>query len=454
MEKKIQNKDIYFLGIGGIGMSALARYFHQSGNRVYGYDLTPSVITRQLSAAGIDIHYDENIDKLPEHIDFVVYTPAVPQSHLEYQYFLQHQIPIYKRSQVLGMISAEMPTIGIAGTHGKTTTTSMVATLLHKNLPMLAFIGGIAKNFDSNVVIEDNPKTMVVEADEFDRSFLTLFPKVGIITSMDADHLDIYGDKSKLLESFQLFANQVNDALIVNEKVAHQLEHSRMLVYGLDEQCDYYADEIKLAHNTAEFMLHYREGGEVQSLPVRLSVSGTYNVLNALAAFAAAREFCKSQHIQMTEQDLLLQIGLFNGVKRRFDYRIERDDFVYIDDYAHHPEEIRAFVTAVRKIYPDKKICGIFQPHLYTRTRDFAPQFAEVLSMLDSVILLPIYPARELPIPGITSQYLLDMISSKQKILLQADEVVSYVKSNKSDVLLTLGAGNIDRLVPQIEESL
>ncbi|MCQ2264913.1 MAG: UDP-N-acetylmuramate--L-alanine ligase [Bacteroidales bacterium] len=454
MGKKIQNKDIYFLGIGGIGMSALARYFHQSGNRVYGYDLTPSVITRQLSAAGIDIHYDENIDKLPEHVDFVVYTPAVPQSHLEYQYFLQRQVPIYKRSQVLGMISAEMPTIGIAGTHGKTTTTSMVATLLHKNLPMLAFIGGIAKNFDSNVVIEDNPQLMVVEADEFDRSFLTLFPKVGIITSMDADHLDIYGDKSKLLESFQLFANQVSDALIVNEKVAHQLEHSRMLVYGLDEQCDYYADEIKLAHNTAEFMLHYREGGEVQSLPVRLSVSGTYNVLNALAAFAAAREFCKSQHIQMTEQDLLLQIGLFNGVKRRFDYRIERDDFVYIDDYAHHPEEIRAFVTAVRKIYPDKKICGIFQPHLYTRTRDFAPQFAEVLSMLDSVILLPIYPARELPIAGITSQYLLDMISSKQKILLQADEVISYVKSNKSDVLLTLGAGNIDRLVPQIEESL
>lgn len=454
MGKKIQNKDIYFLGIGGIGMSALARYFHQSGNRVYGYDLTPSVITRQLSAAGIDIHYDENIDKLPEHVDFVVYTPAVPQSHLEYQYFLQRQVPIYKRSQVLGMISAEMPTIGIAGTHGKTTTTSMVATLLHKNLPMLAFIGGIAKNFDSNVVIEDNPQLMVVEADEFDRSFLTLFPKVGIITSMDADHLDIYGDKSKLLESFQLFANQVSDALIVNEKVAHQLEHSRMLVYGLDEQCDYYADEIKLAHNTAEFMLHYREGGEVQSLPVRLSVSGTYNVLNALAAFAAAKEFCKSQHIQMTEQDLLLQIGLFNGVKRRFDYRIERDDFVYIDDYAHHPEEIRAFVTAVRKIYPDKKICGIFQPHLYTRTRDFAPQFAEVLSMLDSVILLPIYPARELPIPGITSQYLLDMISSKQKILLQADEVISYVKSNKSDVLLTLGSGNIDRLVPQIEESL
>lgn len=454
MDKKIQNKDIYFLGIGGIGMSALARYFQQSGNRVYGYDLTPSVITKQLSKAGIDIHYDENIDKLPEHIDFVVYTPAVPQSHLEYQYFLQHQIPIYKRSQVLGMISAEMPTIGIAGTHGKTTTTSMVATLLHKKLPLLAFIGGIAKNFDSNVVIDDNPQLMVVEADEFDRSFLTLYPKVGVITSMDADHLDIYGDKSKLLESFQLFANQVSDALIVNEKVAHQLKHPRMLVYGLDEQCDYYADEIILTHNAAEFMLHYRDESGVQALPVRLSVSGTYNVLNALAAFAAAREFCKRQHIPMTEQDLLLQIGLFNGVKRRFDYRIEREDFVYIDDYAHHPEEIRAFVTAVRKIYPDKKICGIFQPHLYTRTRDFAPQFAEVLSMLDSVILLPIYPARELPIPGITSQYLLDMLSCEQKILLRADEVIPYVKSNKSDVLLTLGAGNIDRLVPQIEESL
>lgn len=454
MEKKIQNKDIYFLGIGGIGMSALARYFHQSGNRVYGYDLTPSAITQQLSNSGINIHYDENIDKLPEHVDFVIYTPAVPQTHLEYQYFLQHQVPIYKRSQVLGMISAEMPTIGIAGTHGKTTTTSMVATLLHKNLPMLAFIGGIAKNFDSNVVIEDNPKTMVVEADEFDRSFLTLFPKVGVITSMDADHLDIYGDKSKLIESFQLFANQVSDVLVVNEKVAHQLSHPHKLLYGLDKQCDYYADEIELEPNAAKFMLHYREDGKSRALQVRLSVSGNYNILNAVAAFAATREFCKSRHIQIEEQVLLSQIGIYNGVKRRFDYRIERDDFVYIDDYAHHPEEIRAFVTAVRKIYPDKKICGIFQPHLYTRTRDFAPQFAEVLSMLDSVILLPIYPARELPIPGITSQYLLDMLSCKQKILLEADEVIQYVKSNKSDVLLTLGAGNIDRLVPQIEESL
>lgn len=454
MEKKIQNKDIYFLGIGGIGMSALARYFHQSGSRVYGYDLTPSAITQQLTNLGINIHYDENIDKLPEHVDFVIYTPAVPQTHLEYQYFLQHQVPIYKRSQVLGMISAEMPTIGIAGTHGKTTTTSMVATLLHKNLPMLAFIGGIAKNFDSNVVIEDNPKTMVVEADEFDRSFLTLFPKVGVITSMDADHLDIYGDKSKLIESFQLFANQVSDVLVVNEKVAHQLKHPHKLLYGLDEKCDYYADEIELEQNAAKFMLHYREEGKSRALQVRLSVSGNYNVLNALAAFAATREFCKSRHIQIEEQVLLSQISIYNGVKRRFDYRIERDDFVYIDDYAHHPEEIRAFVTAVRKIYPDKKICGIFQPHLYTRTRDFAPQFAEVLSMLDSVILLPIYPARELPIPGITSQYLLDMLSCKQKILLEADEVIQYVKSNKSDVLLTLGAGNIDRLVPQIEESL
>lgn len=458
MKGKLQNQNIYFLGIGGIGMSALARYFLQNGNKVWGYDLTSSPITENLANLGAEIHYDENISAIPEKVDFVVYTPAVPTSHAEYQYFLSRQIPIYKRSKVLGMISAELPTIGVAGTHGKTTTTSFVATILRETQPLLAFIGGIAKNFDSNVVIDDAARVMVVEADEFDRSFLTLFPKLGVITSMDADHLDIYGDKSALVESFQLYANQVSECLIVHEKIASQIKHPHKLVYGLSSDCDYYADHIDLYPNAAEFELHYRSlpGKEEKHevVKVRLSVSGTYNVLNAVAAFAVANEYCGLQNLDVEGEVLAQRLGMFKGVKRRFDYRIERKDFVYIDDYAHHPEEIRAFVTAVRNVYPEKKICGIFQPHLYTRTRDFAPQFAEVLSMLDSVILLPIYPARELPIPGITSQYLLDMIDCKQKKLLEKEEVISYLKCNQSDVLLTMGAGNIDRLVPQIEANL
>ena len=448
MNEKITGKTIYFLGIGGIGMSALARYFLQAGNRIYGYDLTPSDITAHLSEMGAKIHYEEDVKAIPEQVDFVVYTPAVPKTHQEYIFFEEKNIPIYKRSAVLGMISSHLPTIGIAGTHGKTTTTSMVTTILHDNHPLLAFIGGIAKNFNANVVIDDHAEMMVVEADEFDRSFLTLHPEVGVITSMDADHLDIYGVKEQLVESFQLYASQVRGALVVHEKIAAQLQHPQKVVYGLDSSCDYYADNIRLYPNTSDFILHHGE----ESLPVHLSVSGAYNVLNALAAYAAVREFCHLQNMRIQLDCCISQLAAFNGVKRRFDYRIERPDFVYIDDYAHHPEELRAFITAVRKIYEGKHLCGIFQPHLYTRTRDFAPQFAEVLSMLDTVILLDIYPARELPIPGITSRYLLDMVQSTHKYLLTTDEVIPFIERHKPDVLLTMGAGNIDRLVPKIEE--
>ena len=448
MNEKISGKTIYFLGIGGIGMSALARYFLQEGNMVYGYDLTPSDITASLAERGAIIHYEEDINAIPAHVDFVVYTPAVPKTHLEYVYFEKNNIPIYKRSAVLGMISSHLPTIGIAGTHGKTTTTSMVTTILHDIHPLLAFIGGIAKNFNANVVIDDHAEMMVVEADEFDRSFLTLHPEVGVSTSMDADHLDIYGAKEQLVESFQLYASQVKGTVVVNNRIADQIHHPHKVVYGLDSDCDYFASDIQLYPNSADFMLHH--GDEVYS--VHLSVSGTYNVLNALAAFAAVREFCCLRNLQMQSDFCISQLAAFNGVKRRFDYRIERPDFVYIDDYAHHPEELRAFITAVRKIYNGKHICGIFQPHLYSRTRDFAPQFAEVLSMLDTVILLDIYPARELPIPGITSQYLLDMINNAHKYLLTTDEVIPFIEHNKPDVLLTMGAGNIDRLVPRIEE--
>lgn len=450
MDEKISGKTIYFLGIGGIGMSALARYFLQAGNQIYGYDLTPSEITARLEDMGAVIHYEEDVKAIPEHVDFVVYTPAVPKTHQEYLYFESHQIPIHKRSEVLGLISSHLPTIGVAGTHGKTTTTSMVTTILHEHHPLLAFIGGIAKNFDANVVIDDHAEMMVVEADEFDRSFLTLHPEVGIITSMDADHLDIYGAKEQLVQSFQLYASQVRGALVVNEKIAAQLQHAHKVVYGLDSCCDYYATDIQLYPNSADFMFHYSGG---MQWPVHLAVSGNYNVLNALASLAAVNEYYRCLNLEIDMQQCVDELSAFNGVKRRFDYRIERPDFVYIDDYAHHPEELRAFITAVKKIYSGKKVCGIFQPHLYSRTRDFAPQFAEVLSMLDRVILLDIYPAREQPIPGITSQYLLDMIHSNHKYLLATDEVILFIEQHKPDVLLTMGAGNIDRLVPKIESA-
>lgn len=440
-------KNIYFLGIGGIGMSGLARYFLKEGCNVWGYDLTASDITHHLEELGAKIHYEEDVEQIPARVDFVVYTPAVPKAHKEYQFFMENQVPVYKRSQVLGMISAKLPTIGVAGTHGKTTTTSMLTTLLHGDYPLLAFIGGIAKNFNANVIVEDNPALMTVEADEFDRSFLTLYPKVGVITSMDADHLDIYGQREQLVVSFQQYAQQVSGSLVVHEAIADQLQHGHKLVYGLQPHCDYYASDIQLMPNAAAFTLHYAQ----QSIAVSLSVPGLYNVLNAVAAFAAAREFGMLTGMNVDERLMAQRLGLFVGVKRRFDYRINRPDFVYIDDFAHHPEELRSFITAVKKIYPNKHICGIFQPHLYTRTRDFAPQFAEVLSALDTVILMDIFPARELPIPGITSQYLLGIVESPQKVLLSKEEIVPYLKIHCPDILLTMGAGNIDRLVPKIE---
>lgn len=444
----LETANIYFLGIGGIGMSGLAQYFLQQGSKVYGYDLTRTAITDHLSDLGAVIHYDEDVAKIPQDVNFVIYTPAIPKNHKEYQFFIDHQTPMCKRSVALGFISSKLPTIAIAGTHGKTTTTAMTATALDESHQQLAFIGGVAKNFDANVVIEDHAELMVVEADEFDRSFLTLFPKVAVITSMDADHLDIYGKKEQLESSFQQFARQVQNYVIINEKIAEKINHHYKKTYGLSKNCDYFATDIVFKPNSSDFILNYDE----QQIKVHLSVSGNYNVLNAMAAFASCREFCQAMTLPFDAQKMALRLSLFSGVKRRFDYRIEQPDFIYIDDYAHHPEEIRSFLTAVRKIYPDKKISGIFQPHLYTRTRDFAPQFAEVLSLLDEVILLNIYPARELPIPGIDSQFLLDQIHCDNKILLADNQVIDYLSEHKPEVLLTMGAGNIDRLVPQIEK--
>lgn len=449
----MKNKQIYFLGIGGIGMSALAQYFLTEGASVHGYDLTPSDITEMLEHKGAVIHFDDNPQKIPQGIDYAVYTPAVPRSNAEFQFLERLDIPMYKRSQVLGQITEKMPAVAVAGTHGKTTTTSMVAHLLSPQVPIAAFIGGIAKNFDDNLVLDPNPVMAVAEADEYDRSFLTLHPSIAIITAMDADHLDIYGTHENLIAAFQQFARQ-SKTVIIEENVATNIQHQNKRVYGIQPSADYYAYNITLRPNCATFDLRSPHG---TLTGLELHANGLYNVLNATAALAALME--ESQDNQdvrnaLTENLLREKLSTFTGVKRRFDYIVDNGKVVFIDDYAHHPEEMHSFITAVRKIYPDKHITGIFQPHLYSRTRDFAQAFADVLTPLDQVILLPIYPAREQPIPGIDSEYLLSLVHNPNKLVLTKDELLPYLAAHPQEVLLTIGAGDIDRLVPKIKESV
>ena len=443
----MRNKNIYFLGIGGIGMSALAQYFLQRGYDVYGYDLTPSPVTEMLQRKGAKIHFEGDIAQIPAELDRVVVTPAIPKDFVEYQYFVEKNIPMYKRSQVLGHITDELRTLAVAGTHGKTTTTSMIAHLLYPEQPLAAFIGGIAKNLNDNYVCSPSPDTAVVEADEFDRSFLTLHPEVAVITSMDADHLDIYRDVEDLRDAFRQFASQTRKAVIVEEAVAQYITHPGKRVYGTETTSDYYAYEIDYQQDYTYFSLHtpYMEITEL-ALPAH----GRYNVLNATAAMAAVLEAFPEMPVDRIKQ----KIKTFAGVKRRFDYIVRRPDFVFIDDYAHHPNEMRSFITAVRKIYPDREICGIFQPHLYTRTRDFADEFASALNLLDRTILLPIYPAREKPIEGITSEYLLGKMHNNNALVLSKEELIPHLQSHRPQILLTIGAGDIDRLVPLIATKL
>lgn len=424
-------------------MSALAQYFLQRGDRVFGYDLTPSPVTDMLQSKGADIHFEGDLSKIPEKVDFVVVTPAVPHEFVEYQYFVEKGVPMYKRSQVLGHITDELRTLAVAGTHGKTTTTSMIAHLLWPEQPMAAFIGGISKNLNDNYVCSPNPDTAVVEADEFDRSFLTLHPEVAVITSMDADHLDIYRDVEDLRGAFRQFAAQTSRTVLVHEAVAQYLTQPNKKTYGSGELCDYRAYNIDYQQEVSCFDLHTPKG-EITGL--QLPAHGVYNIWNATAAIAAVMEAFP----EISEETIRLKISTFLGVKRRFDYIVRRPDFVYIDDYAHHPNEMRSFITAVREIYPDKEICGVFQPHLYTRTRDFADEFAAALDLLDKVVLLPIYPAREKPIEGITSEFLLGKIHNPDKIVLQKSELVPYMEQHRPDVLLTIGAGDIDRLVQDL----
>lgn len=432
---------VYFLGIGGIGMSALARYYHSQGAEVSGYDLTPSPLTKLLEDEGMAIHYEDNPTLLPALIDKVIYTPAVPTDLKEIAEIKRRGIPMLKRAAALGEISNNHFTIAVAGTHGKTTTTAMTAHILHTcGHDTTAFIGGIANNFNSNLLLSDNPKsTLVVEADEFDRSFLQLHPNVSIINAIDADHLDIYGDKEHLEKGFNDFAQLTERVVIVKEGLA--VNAKQLLRFGFEENCDYKAEILKSEQGITDFTIT----AEGTTTNVKLPMAGNHNVLNATAAFAAARQ------IGLHPNDIAQALSSFQGVKRRFDVQIRNQKHIYIDDYAHHPEEIKSCLSAIRASFPSKRITLVFQPHLFTRTRDFMEDFAESLAMADNLILLEIYPAREKPIEGITSQALLEKIPMKEKTLCPKERLLETIAARKPELLVTMGAGNIDRFVEPLK---
>ena len=434
---------IYMLGIGGIGMSALARYYQSMGYAIAGYDRTKSRLTFQLEKEGMAIHYEDRPELLPESIDMVIYTPAVPHDLKEFEALRQRELPILKRSEALGKISKDHFTIAVSGTHGKTTTTAMIAHILnHSRLNTTAFIGGIAKNFDSNLLLgKPKDSILVVEADEFDRSFLQLPPDVSIIGSIDADHLDIYGDKEHLIESFNDFAKLTKRNVIVREGL--EVEAWNKITYGFGDDCKY---QIILGNSGSGYTMFYIKGEGQDKFKIIMPLAGIHNVLNATAAFIAARR------IGVSRNAIAEALHTFMGVKRRFDVRINTEKYCYIDDYAHHPEEIRSCLQAIRDFYPNRRLTLVFQPHLYSRTRDFMDEFSEVLATADELILLDIYAAREEPIEGVSSQVLLDKIQMPDKKLVAKTQLIKLIDSEKPELLVTMGAGDIDRYVELFEE--
>ena len=444
----MMNKNIYFLGIGGIGMSALARYFHKKGCAVAGYDKTPSPLTRKLEEEGIRIHYEDNPDLIPENVDLVIFTPAIPADSLELDYLKKKQVEIIKRAQVLGEISRQCKSVAVAGSHGKTTVTSLISHLLHyAQKPMSAFIGGIAKNINSNVIIGgENDEIVVMEADEFDRSFHQLTPYISIVTSIDADHLDIYGDENQVVEAFNQFVDKTlpDGVVICNSKLPITTDRKK-LTYGL-EGADVMARDVRVEDGMTKFSVVTKEG--VNFGEYKMQLFGEHNVMNALSAVVT----CLQLNIELK----VIKEGLekFQGVARRFDIRVRNEKVCYIDDYAHHPEEIKATLKAVRSIFPEKKLTRVFQPHLFSRTHDFMDEFAESLSLADQLLLMEIYPAREKPMPGVTSSVLLEKVRCEEKRICQKDELLDVIKDIQPELLVTMGAGDIDRFVPQIETLL
>ena len=440
---------VYLIGIGGIGMSGLARYFNHLGCIVCGYDKTPTDLTDDLRNEGIQVVFEDKDGGIPRSFrdpddnTLVIYTPAIPKDSEILNYFQSQGFVLWKRSQVLGLISKGKFTIAVAGTHGKTTTSCMVAHILKDSgKDCSAFLGGIASNYQTNVLFGNND-IVVVEADEYDRSFLTLYPNIAIVTSMDADHLDIYGDHSQLTESFKLFASQI--------KIGGTLIHRKGLpltdgfTYSINEDADAMATNIRIENG--DFYFDFKRGSI--SIPgIKLGIAGLHNIENAVAAIEVALRL----HI---EWDAIKNaLGSFKGVKRRFEYIVKTPAHIYIDDYAHHPEELRAAISSVKRLYPKKKLTTIFQPHLFTRTRDFVDGFAEVLDMTDELILLDIYPARELPIEGVTSEMIMERMQLPNKQILSKQDAIDKIRSEKPELLLTVGAGDIDQLVQPLKSAL
>lgn len=449
-------KAVYFIGAGGIGMSAVARYFMKRGMKVAGYDKTPSNLTRQLEKEGMDIHYDENTDSIPSYCrnrenTLVVYTPAIPESHKELSFFRKEGFDIEKRAQVLGMLTRTHKGLCFAGTHGKTTTSTMCAHIMHQSdIDCNAFLGGISKNYSTNYILSEKSDYVVIEADEFDRSFHQLHPWMSVITSTDPDHLDIYGTKEAYLESFRHYTTliQPEGALIIHKGLEMKADvNSNVMIYdyALDEG-DFHAENIKIDNGkiTFDFISPIENVTDIElGHPIPI------NIENGVAAMAMA------QLCGCTAEELRHGMKTYRGVDRRFDFKINNNDIVFLSDYAHHPKEIYQSAKSIRELYKDKKITAIFQPHLYTRTRDFYKDFADSLSMLDRVVLCEIYPAREEPIEGVSSQLILDNLKPEvEKHLVKKDDIIDFIDRNDFEVLLILGAGDLDNMVPQIAEIL
>ena len=448
---------IYFLGIGGIGMSALARWFKRKGMRVAGYDRTPTPLTHELIEEGMELHFDDKVEFIPGYITvektLVIFTPAIPKDHKEYLYLVDQGFTILKRSEVLGLISRDYKTIAVAGTHGKTTTSCLIAHILKsagKN--MVAFLGGIASNYDSNLVMQGEVKDdtiVVAEADEFDRSFLRLFPDIAVVTSADADHLDIYGNHENMLSSFRDFVKQINSdgTLVIHHSVASLATANssvKKYTYGLDRG-QFFAGNLTAESGFFKFDLL---GFDKQIENIHLGVPGFHNVENAIAATIVAKA------VGVDDQTIKDALHSFKGVKRRFEFVLQQKGKIFIDDYAHHPAEIEAFLKSLKAMYRGRKITVVFQPHLFTRTRDFAEGFAKSLSLADTLVMMDIYPARELPIPGVTSDIVFNDVTSPQKLKATKINLMSTLGSLDIDVLATVGAGDIDTFVKPIKDLL
>ena len=435
--------NFYFVGIGGVGMSAIARYFASNGKKVAGYDKAPSQITLDLENLGVEIHFEDALKNIPisflkNEKTIIVYTPAIPKNHIELNYFLDNNFTVLKRSEILGKITETTFCLAVSGTHGKTTTSSILGHLMG-SVNATSFLGGIAENYNSNLILGED-KVSVVEADEFDRSFLKLSPNIACVTSMDADHLDIYGDSEALEESFVEFTNKVSDTLIIAKGLPLD-----GLTYAVNEDADYSAFNLKIERGKYIFDVQ-TPSSEIRNIEFHLP--GQHNVMNALAAIAMADVFGVS--LKNIKQSLYT----FKGVKRRFSYKIKTENFVLIDDYAHHPTEISAVESAVREMYPNERVLVVFQPHLFSRTRDFIDDFASELSKFDEVLLLDIYAAREEPIEGVNSKWLLNKLTQKNKKLTQKNNLVKDIKNSSVKVVVMLGAGDIGVTINEVVDEL